>query len=397
LRRLQLTPHLTICLMGFSMVASTSVVVPILSIYVKDVMGASVEMVGLVTAAFFMASALTKAPVGLLIGGRRTFPLLMAASLIFALCPAFYPLVGSVGMLILLRSARGFTYTVIGATALLMAGLTLPSAERDRGFGTYTASLSLGLLAGPAITAFSIPIFGISNTFYFASVLGLVGVFAAVFLYVKVSSIEGSWQIIGVAVEREGLRSKVSNVARNGRFQVALVGNFAFFLIMGAISAYAPLHARENLGFSDGAVPMLFLLYYVATTATRFSMVRMAGRASRSTLVILSTGSAAMLSLALSAVRGGLAFAAILALIGAVQGVIIPAGSMLIAESIQPSRRALANSLYLMGLDVGQGMAPLITAEAAARHGLGYSFMIPAAVSAGATLAILWLSRRSSR
>jgi DHA1 family multidrug resistance protein-like MFS transporter len=381
-------------MMGFSYIASSSVIAPILSIYVKDVINAPVEMVGLVTAIFFIASALAKTSLGVFAGGKKTITFLLFAFVIFSICPALYPLTDSVFMLIVLRATQGFAYAFIGTASLILAALAISSIERDKGVGTYTASLSLGLLAGPAITTFSIPLFGVRSTFYFACLMGFVGVFAAFLLNRKISSIEKNWQIIDVAVSREALKSKISAITHNRMFDMAFVGNFAFFVLFGVILAYAPLYAKDKLKFSDELVSMLFLLYYLATTVTRLSIGRIVGRVSKSTLVIFSTILAALFSFALPIFVNDLVFAGIFALIGAIQGVLFPVGSMLIAEYVQPSRNVLANSLYMMGIDVGQGIAPLITAGVIIQYGLGYSFIVSAAISAAATVLLVWLSRQ---
>jgi DHA1 family multidrug resistance protein-like MFS transporter len=383
------------CMMGFSYIASSSVIAPILSIYVKDVINAPVEMVGLVTATFFIASALAKTSLGVFAGGKKTIAFLLFAFVIFSICPALYPLTDSVVLLIVLRATQGFAYAFIGTASLILAALAISSVERDKGVGTYTASLSLGLLAGPAITTFSIPLFGVRNTFYFACLMGFVGVFAAFFLNRKISSIEKNWQIIGVAVSREPLKSKISAITRNRMFDMAFVGNLAFFVLFGVILAYAPLYAKDELEFSDELVSVLFLLYYIATTVTRLSIGRIVGRVSKSVLVMFSTILAALFSFALPIFVNNLVFAGIFALIGAIQGVLFPVGSMLIAEYIRPSRNVLANSLYMMGIDVGQGIAPLITAGVIIRYGLGYSFIVSAAISVAATVLLVWLNRQA--
>jgi DHA1 family multidrug resistance protein-like MFS transporter len=382
------------CMMGFSYIASSSVIAPILSIYVKDIVNAPVEMVGLVTATFFIASALTKTSLGVFAGGKKTITSLFFAFVIFSICPALYPLTDSVFMLIVLRATQGFAYAFIGTASLILAALAISSIERDKGVGTYTASLSLGLLAGPAITTFSIPLFGVRSTFYFACLTGFVGVFAAFLLNRKISSIEKNWQIINVAVSKEALKSKISAITHNRMFDMAFVGNLAFFVLFGVILAYAPLYAKDKLRFSDELVSILFLLYYIATTVTRLSIGRIVKRVSKSTLVMLSTIFAALFSFALPILVNDLAFAVIFSLIGAIQGVLFPVGSMLIAEYVQPSRNVLANSLYTMGIDVGQGIAPLITAGVVIQYGLGYSFMVPAVISAAATVLLVRLNRQ---
>ena len=381
---------------GFSYVASSSVIAPILSIYVKDVINAPVEMVGVVTAMFFIASALARLSLGVFAGGRKTITFLLFAFVILSICPALYPLTDSIAVLIVLRVAQGFAYAFIGTASLILAALAISSLERDKGVGTYTASLSLGLLAGPAITTVSIPVFGISNTFYFATLMGLVGIFAAFFLYMKISAIERNWQIIGVSVKRESLKSKISAITRNQMFSVAFIGNFVFYILFGVLLAYAPLYAKNTLNFSTELVSVLFLLYYIATTVTRLSIGRIVRKVSKSTLVILGTVLAALFSFTLAIVTDNFIFAGIFALIGAIHGVLFPAGSMLIAEYVQPSRNVFANSLYLMVIDVGQGIAPLITAGVIVQYGLESSFIVSAAISATAALLLIWLNLHKS-
>ena len=381
---------------GFSYVASSSVIAPILSIYVKDVINAPVEMVGVVTAMFFIASALARLSLGVFAGGRKTITFLLFAFVILSICPALYPLTDSIAVLIVLRVAQGFAYAFIGTASLILAALAISSLERDKGVGTYTASLSLGLLAGPAITTVSIPVFGISNTFYFATLMGLVGIFAAFFLYMKISTIERNWQIIGVSVKRESLKSKISAITRNQMFSVAFIGNFVFYILFGVLLAYAPLYAKNTLNFSTELVSVLFLLYYIATTVTRLSIGRIVRKVSKSTLVILGTVLAALFSFTLAIVTDNFIFAGIFALIGAIHGVLFPAGSMLIAEYVQPSRNVFANSLYLMVIDVGQGIAPLITAGVIVQYGLESSFIVSAAISATAALLLIWLNLHKS-
>jgi len=127
-------------MMGFSYIASFSVVAPILSIYVRDGINASVEMVGLVTAIFFVASSLTKISLGVFAGGKKTITLTLLAFAILSICPVLYSLTDSIVVLIVLRSAHGFAYSFVGTSSLILAALAISSVERDRGVGAYTAS-----------------------------------------------------------------------------------------------------------------------------------------------------------------------------------------------------------------------------------------------------------------
>jgi len=133
-------------LIGFSYIASFSVISPILSIYLKDVIRAPVEIIGLVTATFFIASAFAKFLLGILGGGKKIINLLFSAFLIFSVCPMLYPLVNQSLILLVVRTIHGFAYAFIGTASIILAALSISRVERDQGVGTYTAFLSLGFL-----------------------------------------------------------------------------------------------------------------------------------------------------------------------------------------------------------------------------------------------------------
>jgi len=385
------------CLIGFSYIASSSVIAPILSIYLKDGVNATVEMIGLITAVFFVASASAKLLLGIFAGGKKTIASLLIAFIAYSVCPMLYPLTTNIPVLLALRTTQGFAYAFIGTASLILAALTIPTVERDKGVGTYTAFLSMGLLVGPIITTFSIPFFGVVNTFYFAGIVGFIGIFASSFLYKKLHVIEEEWRIVEVTVEKENLGTKTSAIVRNKMFAMSLIGNFAFFLLFGLLLTYSPLYAKENFHLSNELISTLFILYYIATTITRFSVGRITAskKISKQTLLILSIILAALFSFFIAITGNNLVFACFFALVGAVQGVIFPVGSILIAEHIQASRNIFANSLYLMAIDISQGIAPLITAGIVVQYGYGYSFIVSAAISAIATLLLILLSASS--
>lgn len=382
------------CLIGFSHSASSSVISPILSIFVRNATNATVEMVGLVAATYFITSSMARFSLAMLVSGKRTITFLLYAFIIFALCPVFYPLTDNIILLMMLRAVQGFAAAFIGTASLTLVGLTMPTFKRDKGFGTYSAWKSLGLLAGPAITSLSIPLFGVSNMFYIAGLVGIIGCFAAFFLNKQVISIEKNWQITEIRVTREAVKSKLLTIMRNKLFRMAFLGNFAFFFFFGVLVAYAPLYAKETLNFSNEFISLLFFVYYIATTSTRMFLGKIIRKTSKPPLIILSVILAALLSFSLAIVMDKFVFTTIFALVGMVQGVLFPVGSMLVASNVKPSRIMLANSLYVVGLDIGLAIAPLITVSVI-HYGLEYSFALSGVVLATTTLLLIWLKTRA--
>jgi len=382
--------------MGFSFAASISVVTPILSIFLSNVAAVSFSLIGVVTGAFFVSSAITKMLIGLVAGGRMTIGLLLPAFILLSISAAFYPLTCDTVVLVLLRAIQGIAYAFIQTTLMILALLTLSSAERDKGVGTYAASLSLGALAGPAITSVTVPIVGISNTFFFSSVVGTIGIFGAYSMVRKTFSLEKKWQIIGIKTQKIQLRERVSAILRSRMFVIALVSNFTFFAFFGIILAYAPLYAKAKLGIDYAFVSILFLLYYVSTAILRLSIGKILVKIQKKTFLTMILGLGVLLSILFVTTTSPAIFAAAFALLGVVQGAVFPVGSMLIAEYIEPSKNVLASSIFATSLDVGQGLAPLVVGATVIYLGLDLVFALATALPISATIFVMLLSTNSS-
>jgi predicted MFS family arabinose efflux permease len=279
----------------------------------------------------------------------------------------------------LIRAFQGVVSASIFTMSITLASLTLPRAEIDRGIGTYLASTSLGLLVGPLITTFSIPLFGVSNTFYFASIAAILGCCTAFFLVKKIFSIEKRWHILERDIKREGVRNKLLKIIRNRSFAMAFIGNFAFFSFFSIFLAYGPIYAKNTLNFSTEQVSVLFFAYYAVTTITRFSLNRILEKISKVKLLIINAILVSVLSYMLT-LKADLFFALVFSCIGTAQGSFYAVGSMLIAENIHPQRKMLANSVFGVGLGVGQAIAPLITAVFISLYGLDFGFLFSAVI-----------------
>ncbi len=316
------------------------------------------------------------------------------ASLIFTVCHVFYPYTSNITVIVGLRAVQGFAYASIMVASITLAGLSIPVPERDKAVGTYTAWTSLGLLVGPLINSVSIPFLGISNSFFIASLIGIVGCLATFMLYRRFTVMEESWQIMSFPVETEAIRDRITAIVNTDVFIVALGANFAFFFFFGVLLAYAPLYMKGSLGLADESVSLLFFAYYAATTLTRLSVGRIAGKVDKGKLVLLCIVLTILFSSLLAVISNTFAFALIFALVGGIQGLLFPIASMLIADYIQPSRIALANSLYVVGFDLGQGTAPLLTATIVTSYGIQYGFAFSAALAATLLPFLAWRYRR---
>jgi hypothetical protein len=65
-------PLTVICLIGLSIAISFQISSPLLSIYAKEYLNATIPEIGVIVSAFFMASAFSKLPIGIFIRSKAT-------------------------------------------------------------------------------------------------------------------------------------------------------------------------------------------------------------------------------------------------------------------------------------------------------------------------------------
>jgi MFS family permease len=65
-------PLTAICLIGLSAAISFQISSPLLSIYAKEYLNATIPEIGVIVSAFFLASAFSKLPIGIFIRSKAT-------------------------------------------------------------------------------------------------------------------------------------------------------------------------------------------------------------------------------------------------------------------------------------------------------------------------------------
>ncbi len=387
------SPHFIMCLIAFNSNASFSAISPILALYAKEIVGASILEVGLFVSIFFMASAVSKVPFGILAGGKRSVLIFLLGLIIFASCPVAYVLFPDINFLILFRALHGFSYTIIFIMSLTLASLTVPSIEKDAGVGTYSASLSLGLMAGPAVSSVGVSLLGIRNTFNLAAILGFLGVFPTFFLVRKLYAVEDQWLLMVEEVDKREVTGKIYKVLKNKVFDVAFLSNFAFFFLFGVILTYLPIYAKESLGFSGNYISILFFLYYSLSTIIRFILSKILSKVKKDLLLLLSSILTVALTLFMMMVKAPIPYTVAFILVGVGQGIIYPVGAMMVSEATGPRELVLANSVFMAALDLGIALAPISTSPIAIYYGIPYTFALSALISTVIVIVNAYLCR----
>lgn len=370
----KISPFRAICLMGFSCTAAFSAISPVFSIFIKETTNASVEIVGLVTAVFFVAGLTSRFLLGVYGGGRKTITYLLFAYTIFVLTNLFYPFSSDTMTIIALRTIQGFTFASITVSAFTFAGITTQFSDKNKAIAVYTTWLGFGFLFGPTINLAALPFLGVTNMFFIATLISIVGWIAAFAFYRKFSEINDKWRIVGYNLKREPAFTRVKEVIRNRLFQFVLLANFVFFFLFGVLLTYSPLYMNDMLGFNNEMVSLSFLLYYLTMILTRFFIRKLPKRLGKNSAILLCIALIIPISVLMTFATEGFIFVLLFVLVGAVQGILFPIASTLLADAIPANRIVLANSLYFIGFDLGQATAPLVVASIISLYGIPFGF-----------------------
>lgn len=397
---LRMSPYRMICLIGFFAVSSFSLLSPILSLFARDFVKATIFEIGIITSAFFIASAAVKIPLGVFGGGSRT-PILFAFSLLLLMVlPYTYTLAYTPAVLAIIRIIHGIVFTLAVTVSLILAPITVPEHARDRAVATYSLLAGAGLVAGSALGTLSMAIGELRSVFYVASILAFPGFILGYIFMRRLYSIEKRWFLLDRPVQQD-IGGKARRVLTNRMFLIAFLACISYFFAFGALLAYAPLYATQHLHFPYVAVALVFFGCYAATALTRLPLKRLISRwkYGKEMLAFAAQVLAVVLALVASLGLHPIIFVLAVVLFGVSQGVIYPVGAMMASATLDPSEHFLANSLYLVAWDLGLALGPVLTAAIASTQGvlsaLAMSSILPAVSSVTLVYAVLAKARKN--
>ncbi|MEM3653990.1 MAG: MFS transporter, partial [Candidatus Bathyarchaeia archaeon] len=163
-------PSTAICLIGLSVAISFQISSPLLSIYAKEYLNATIPEIGIIISAFFIASAFSKLPIGIFIRGKAVLSALITGLLLIFIVPIFYVNLSKPYLLALLRIMHGLGSTMYVTSALTLSALIVNPESRDSALANYTASVSIGLAIGPTMGSFFVMSLGVKRTIAFSSI-----------------------------------------------------------------------------------------------------------------------------------------------------------------------------------------------------------------------------------
>lgn len=358
-------------LTGFVITASQQILAPLIPIYFKEAVGASLEVVGLLVALLFLSSAAGKILITLYL--RRNIPtMLLIGCVLLASSPILYLITRSQTLIGSVRILHGLGFSLFATAGLSLASL-IPSADKDKSIGHYTLALSLGLMVGPGVGSIGVRYLGFRSAFLLSSAAGTIASISSLIVkagFRNEASPDRSGTPLGDAFK----------VFRSKLFQTAFLCYLSFSIFYGAIIAYAPIHLKVTYGLEADIVSLIFFLYFLVTVISRFLIPRFLSTLKPLGTLLLGFVSVITAAMLIYLLRDPLSVAAGLVMVGLSHGIIFPSAAIIVSgEAVSPSTLPAANAVYLLGFDLGAMLGPISVSSIAS------SISIPAAILTAAT------------
>lgn len=375
---------LILSVMGFTVSTSNLMLNPIISVYAKEYVGASITEVGLIVSAFSMISMFSRPLMGFYVTGKRILWMPILGLFLMVISPFAMAFVATPLGLVFCRLIQGLGNALIWAPCMTMVAMISSQDKRNENIGRYTTITSVGMTFGPTIGALSDTILGMRNTFLFASIIALTGFLSSAWLIQKRNSLFGDddgTQESGHRFSSTSLKEILSNRTVRRAFVPYLANSFVYSILV----AYGTIYAKDNLKISGNLIPLLFVGYNGFVLATRFFLGKLANYVDMKRILTIALVNTICMIIFIS-LGNTVIFIIAFALLGISHGIIYPIGAMLVAESVDSKNLGIANALYMTMWDIGNFVGPTISSQV-----ITVSNNIPTALLSSTLLPIIGL------
>lgn len=372
-------------------------VIPLLPLYLKERLGASATLVGVVVATFAAVETVFKTTWGSLADriGRR--PVIVGGLLLSSVAPVLMTFLRVPALFVPLRLVDGMGSAALWPCAAASMADRADEEHRATAMGTLNMFFLSGLALGPSIGLFASGFFGGYQVgFYLASAILLAAAGMAMFVFRD----GGAHSLIhSRSSGGMGFGAVVQGV-RVSPLLLALL--FVAFIQMFGVGLLAPIlviYAHEVVQLSDEVIGFVFLIMVLAVAVASVPGGRLADRVGRSRTVAwgMVLASAGMWLLPLAG-RGNLpVLGAAAILLGGSYAVSSPAWLALMSEMAPFGRTGLvmgaSETAQGAGLIIGPVLGGLLYDQAGPQAPFVASAIL---LTVGAFLAILILGRRAT-
>ncbi len=358
---------------GFFAYASSSIVFPIIAPYAV-LLGASEGEAGIIAGGFALITSLTMIPLGMLADRFGRFRVIVLGMLLFILTPFFYANASNFTELLLARFLHGFAMSLFVPASNALA-IDLSPERRGEALGWIATFTMLGYSIGPVMGGIITSSYGYTTTFYFCSMVALIGTISLFFLR-------------GMREVGDSLRFELQLKPESwGALATPFFATFGSAVIgIFAIPLYLP-----GLGVDVRMVGILTTALFLSSAIVRVPSGKLSDSIGRRPVILLGLLLEALgILMFLSTDFVLITFGSIVTGVG--MGLANPAGFALLSDLIPPEMRGFAMGASSASLQLGVFVGPAVMGFVAGAYDYSMVFILTSLVTILAATLINFLT-----
>ncbi len=363
-------------LCGIALLAmfSTSLILPLIPIYAKQI-GATGVVIGFSVAAYWISRIVMEIPSGFVsqrFGYYRSMAVGLGLNVVGTALSAYA--VNPI-QFVLARALMGIGAPLFFAVATTFV-LNLFDAERRGGaMGIFQGIEFAGTIVGSTFSGYVVSVFDFRLSFLFSAGLILI----ALILVVVPPHVRS--ESVRMTASSSLSLSAMREVFWNRRLLIVSSATFAEFIMStGILMTVFPLYASEGLGFSLTSIGLLMGSRSVGFVVAMFSMGAISDRVGRKPVLLFGVGATAVLIAVLNFVSSFVGLVAAFFLLGITTGAIWIVCPVLAAEAVEPHQRGAAIGTYRTFFDLGSILGPIVMSAVMEGYGIAPCFYLASAL-----------------
>lgn len=337
-------------LTNFSTMMTFYILITSMALYAVERFNASDSLAGFASGAFVFGSILARLLTGKFldfIGRRRLLVTVLTGFLLISLA---YLLANSLVLLLVVRFLHGLTFGAASTTLSASVVTFIPRRRRSEGIGYYGMAMTTAAALGPFVALL------VKGPFGFEAVLLGGSAFAA------------AATAFSLGLRLPERTPGPEEVARKWHLHpkdlleksVLPIGTVMFVIAIGFSSVLTFVNSYGRAEHMVAATSLFFIVYAGALALSRLTVGRLQDRRGDNTLFYPALVLFAIGIVVLAIATDGLLIAAAAVLIGFGYGSTLTGGQSIAVTMAPEHRTGLAVSTYLISIDVGIGLGPVI-------------------------------------
>jgi MFS family permease len=350
---------------NFFMCITYYALISALPVYLVNELHAGKSQVGVVLAAYTIASVIIRPFSGFALDkfGRRT--VFLIALIIYTGLFVGYLIAISIAALIFLRFAQGLTWGVTTISGSTIAVDIIPTAQRGEGIGYFALSTTMGMSVGPVVGAFIIHHGGYSELFFSALIISLASFILAYLIRLP---------------KRLTTKRDIEFNVHNLFHKKSVLPSINLLIIMttyGGLLSFIALFGRE-MGIENTS--LFFLIFAIGIATSRIAAGKTFDRKGPKGILTLCLSLLIVSFPWLALGHNALAFYSSALIIGFGIGVVFPTFQTIVNNLATSENRGAANSTLYTALDLGMGLGMVVSGLIAQYLSIATVFLISSVV-----------------